>query len=65
MQVVSGPVHAPNVYFAAQPSDRMAGGTDAFIPWFSRTALKGVSPLSALIRAGMARLYFEYTPVRG
>lgn len=60
MQVVSGPVHAPQVHFEAPPSDRMAAEMDAFIAWFNRTAPNGASPLSALIRAGMAHRYFEY-----
>lgn len=59
MQVVSGPVHAPNVHFEAPPSDRMPGEMDAFIAWFNHSAPNGVSPLSALTRAGMAHLYFE------
>lgn len=59
MQVVSGPVHAPKVHFEAPPSDRIPGEMDAFIAWFNRTAPNGASPLSALIRAGTAHLYFE------
>jgi len=59
MRVGSGPVHAPKVHFEAAPSDCMAVEMDAFIAWFNRTAPNGVSPLSALIRAGMTHLYFE------
>jgi Fic family protein len=58
MQVVSGPISRRRVHFEAPPSDRMAPEMNAFVDWFNRTAPGGKNPLSALIRSGVAHLYF-------
>jgi Fic family protein len=59
MQVVSGPIHSPKVHFEAPPSDRLAGEMKQFITWFNQTGPAGKTPLSPLLRAGIAHLYFE------
>jgi len=59
MQVVSGAVYDPNVYFEAPPSAKVPGEMKQFIKWFNRTAPDGASPLPALTRAGIAHFYFE------
>jgi len=53
MQVVSGSIHQPKVHFEAPPSDQMKMQMEAFLEWFN-----GSRQLPALIRAGMAHLYF-------
>lgn len=58
MQVVSGNVHKPKVYFEAPPSSKMKGEMDAFVAWFNATAPNGSRPLPALTRAGIAHLFF-------
>jgi Fic family protein len=58
MQIVSGAVYAPKVHFEAPPSSAMMPEMDRFIAWFSDTAPEGKKPLPALLRAGMAHLYF-------
>ncbi len=58
MQVVSGHVGKRKVHFEAPPSDRMSREMDGFIQWFNQTAPNCEQPLSALIRSGIAHLYF-------
>lgn len=58
MQVVSGPIGRPKVYFEAPPSRDVPKEMDAFISWFNKTAPGGSDPLPALTRAGLAHLYF-------
>ncbi|VGO16472.1 Adenosine monophosphate-protein transferase SoFic [Pontiella desulfatans] len=58
MQVVSGHVGKRKVHFEAPPSDRMQPEMNGFIQWFNQTAPNGEQPLSALIRSGIAHLYF-------
>jgi Fic family protein len=58
MQVVSGPVDKRKVHFEAPPSDRMQGEMETFNTWFNRTAPSGEQPLPALVRAGIAHLWF-------
>jgi Fic family protein len=58
MQVVSGHVGKRKVHFEAPPSDRMSYEMNGFIKWFNKTAPNGKQPLSALIRSGIAHLYF-------
>lgn len=58
MQVVSGPIYDPNVHFEAPPSDKVWHEMECFIKWFNKTAPTGESPLSPLIRAGIAHWYF-------
>ena len=59
MQVVSGPLHAPKVHFEAPPSTRIKAEMKRYIQWFNSTAPSGKHPLPALLRAGIAHLYFE------
>jgi Fic family protein len=59
MQVVSGPIHAPNVHFEAPPSKQVQSEVKRFIAWFNRTGPGGDAPLPAVTRAGVAHLYFE------
>lgn len=58
MQVVSGYIGHPKVHFEAPPSERVPFEMDQFIHWFNDTAPSGPHPLPALIRAGIAHLYF-------
>jgi Fic family protein len=58
MQIVSGPLHDPDIHFEAPPSKDMGQEMNNFIRWFNDTAPNGKSPLPALTRAGMAHLYF-------
>jgi Fic family protein len=59
MQVVSGPITAPNVHYEAPPSAEVPREMSRFIKWFNRTAPDGPEPLPALTRAGIAHFYFE------
>ena len=59
MQVISGPVGAPNIHFEAPPSSRIPREMTRFIAWFNRTAPGGKEPMPALTRAGVSHLYFE------
>ena len=58
MQVVSGPVGNPKVHFEAPPSADIPTEMDRYVDWFNRTAPGGEAPLRALVRAGIAHLYF-------
>ncbi len=58
MQVVSGSVDRRKVHFEAPPSKDIPGEMGAFNQWFNQTAPDGENPLSALIRSGIAHLYF-------
>ncbi len=59
MQVVSGPIATPKVHFEAPPSHRVSMEMNGFLAWFNDTAPDGQQPLPALMRAGIAHLYFE------
>jgi len=59
MQIVSGPIHDPNVHFEAPPARRVPAQMKAFLDWFNRTAPDGERPLAPTTRAGIAHLYFE------
>jgi Fic family protein len=58
MQVVSGAIYKPKVHFEAPPSSKIQNEMTAFIHWFSDTVPMGAKPLSPLVRAGIAHLYF-------
>jgi Fic family protein len=58
MQIVSGSIYAPKVHFEAPPSSQMMAEMERFIDWFNATASNGKTPLSALLRAAIAHLYF-------
>lgn len=59
MQIVSGKLYDPKVHFEAPPSKQMPDEMQAFIDWFNATAPKKTNELTALIRSGIAHLYFE------
>ncbi len=54
MQVVSGPLHKPNIHFEAPPSKLMKYEMDNYINWF-KSSKKHIPPLT---RASIAHLYF-------
>lgn len=54
MQVVSGRLDLPTVYFEAPPSKRVPHEMETFVNWFN-----GSGDLEPLTRAGIAHLYFE------
>lgn len=58
MRVVSGRIDKPKIHFVAPPASKIQKEMDQFISWFNRTAPGGKEPLSPLIRAGIAHLYF-------
>jgi Fic family protein len=58
MQIVSGRLHEPQVYFEAPPSSHMNAEMTTFVAWFNGTAPASRRPLPALTRAGIAHLYF-------
>jgi Fic family protein len=58
MRVVSGRIDKPKIYFIAPPASKIQKEMDQFRSWFNRTAPSGKEPLSPLIRAGIAHLYF-------
>jgi Fic family protein len=58
MQIVSGSIYAPTVHFEAPPSLQVLAEMEQFIVWFNDTAPAGKNPLPALLRAGIAHLYF-------
>jgi Fic family protein len=58
MQVVSGPIHAPEVHFEAPPSGAVPSEMAAFTAWFNQTGPGGKGRLPTLIRSGLAHLYF-------
>lgn len=58
MQVVSGPLHKPKVHFEAPPSSAMETEMQRFLAWFAATAPDGDMALPAIMRAGIAHLYF-------
>jgi Fic family protein len=59
MQIISGSIHNPKIHFEAVPASQVFEEMDRFIKWFNDTAPTGKSPLSAIIRASIAHLYFE------
>lgn len=58
MQIVSGPIHSPRIHFEAPPFAQVMPEMGEFIAWFNATSPNGKSPLPALVRAGIAHLYF-------
>jgi Fic family protein len=59
MQIVSGPLQRPTVHFEAPPSIRVEKEMQQFIEWFNQTEQPGKLKLPALLRSGIAHLYFE------
>lgn len=58
MQVVSGIYDKPKVHFEAPPSADVAKEMEKFIDWFNKSAPNGKQPLTPLVRAGIAHIYF-------
>jgi Fic family protein len=58
MQVVSGGSYRPQVHFEAPPAQSMPVEMTAFLTWFNETGPDGAEPLTPLVRAGVAHLYF-------
>ena len=58
MRVVSGPIQKSRIHFEAPPSERVPSEMKNFIKWFNASGSKGLNPLPALVRAGLAHLYF-------
>lgn len=58
MQVVSGPLHKPNIHFEAPPSQVMSQEMALFLDWFAACGPGGKTPLPGLTRSGLAHLYF-------
>lgn len=59
MQIVSGHLHAPRIYFEAPPSTQVPMEMKSFIAWFNDSAPDGNKPLGPIVRAGIAHLWFE------
>jgi len=58
MQVVSGRYDKPKVHFEAPPSADVPKEMKQFIEWFNKCAPDGKEPLTPLVRAGIAHIYF-------
>jgi Fic family protein len=58
MQVVSGPLHKPNIHFEAPSSHAMSQEMAQFLGWFAACGPGGKTPLPGLTRSGLAHLYF-------
>ena len=58
MQIVSGRYDKPKVHFEAPPSAAVPKEMDKFIHWFNQSGPEGKTPLTPLIRAGIAHIYF-------
>ena len=59
MQITSGRLDRPKVYFEAPPSSIVKKEMNQFIDWFNLTAKGAKREIGALIRSGIAHLYFE------
>ena len=58
MQIVSGRYDKPKIHFEAPPSSDVPDEMEKFIKWFNDTGPGGKKPLSPLVRAGIAHIYF-------
>lgn len=58
MQVVSGPLHDPQVHFEAPLCSAVPVEMSRFLDWYSRTSPKETDALPSLTRAGICHLYF-------
>ena len=58
MQVISGPIHDPKIHFEAPPSSVVLDEMKKFTYWFNDTKPNGINPMSCLVRASIAHLYF-------
>jgi Fic family protein len=58
MQIVSGRYDKPKVHFEAPASVDVPTEMEKFMQWFNESAPDGQEPLSPLVRAGIAHIYF-------
>ncbi len=58
MQIVSGNLSAPKVFYEAPPSEQVLGLMESFIDWYNTTISTTNSP-SFIVFAGIVHLYFE------
>lgn len=58
MQIVSGRYDKPKVHFEAPPSEDVPREMEKFISWFNQSGPSGNTPLTPLLRAGIAHIYF-------
>ncbi len=58
MQIISGKIYEPKIHFEAPPSKIVKKEMIQFIAWFNDSSINSKKPLPALIRAGIAHLYF-------
>ncbi|GAB3753421.1 Fic family protein [Spirosoma pomorum] len=56
MQIVSGRLDRPRVFYEAPPSERMEEEMNKYIAWFNRAADE---QMPTVVHAGIAHLYFE------
>jgi len=59
MQIVSGKVYDPKVHYEAPPSTQVSSEMDTFVAWFNQTEQEQENAIPALIRSGIAHIYFE------
>ncbi|MDQ7002497.1 MAG: DUF4172 domain-containing protein [Ghiorsea sp.] len=58
MQVVSGYEGHYNVHFEAPPASHVQKEMDTFIAWYNDSSPQGAHPMSPLVRASIAHIYF-------
>ena len=58
MRILSGPIHAPKIHFEAPPSSAVTAEMDQFVSWFNNCGPTSTQSLPAIVRAGIAHLYF-------
>jgi Fic family protein len=58
MQIISGSATRTKIHFEAPPSSQVTKEMARLVDWFNQTAPDGKEPLPALIRSGIAHLYF-------
>ncbi len=59
MEIVSGSLGRERVHYVAPPSARLESEMSRFLQWFNASAPGGETPLPAIVRAGIAHLWFE------
>lgn len=59
MQIVSGHLERPTIYFEAPPSRQVVTEMGRFMCWFNDSAPNGSSPLPALTRAALSHVWLE------
>ncbi len=59
MQIVSGKAYEPKVHYEAPPSKKVPDEMKQFVNWFNQTEQEESNDLPALLRSGIAHIYFE------